>query len=94
MLDQSQAREVVSWRLEEEQLRKQEEEMKIILQKQQEHRQEYEELRREKLEKGIRRGTIYGRRTEVAEDTEMETTPELSVVLKGNVRYSVFGRYA
>ena len=71
--------------MEEERLQKQKEELEIIKQKQEEHRQEYEELRREKLEKGIRRGTIYGKRAQVAEDADEDTTPELSMVLKGNL---------
>ena len=72
--------------MEEEQLQKQEEELEIIQKKQEEHRQEYEELRREKLDKGIRRGTIYGRRPQAPEDADIDgSASELSMVLKGKL---------
>ena len=80
---QKRAREVISWRANEEMERKALKDAVAVQQKVAVHDKEYQEKRQALLDKGIRRGTIY-RKDRSKEADETSQGPVLHILVKGN----------
>lgn len=82
------AKEVSSWRLQRQKEERIIQDQVVIQKKMEEHKAEYNELRKQKLEKGHRGSALY-REIRSKESVGVRTGPEFSVVVKGDVDGSV-----
>lgn len=83
---QQKAKEVSSWRLQRQKEERIIQDQVVIQKKMEEHKAEYNELRKQKLEKGHRGSALY-REIRSKESVGVRTGPEFSVVVKGTSRH-------
>ena len=85
---EARANEVIRYRQDQAKQKMMETDQEVIAAKSEAHRQEYSQLRSERLEKGYKKSSIY-RRMRTKETEETSTTAKLSILIKGDVDGSV-----